>query len=77
MGVIRGKKDKKVSWSVKGDSTGIMYIISVVVSGELRGEALSADGTVKITLKEKLSPPGRSFNIFQGFFDFFQGLFRI
>ncbi|MCH7552282.1 hypothetical protein IIB49_02740, partial [Patescibacteria group bacterium] len=76
MGVILGKKEKKVSWSVRGDSTE-NYIISVVVSGELRGEPLSADGTAKITLKEKSLPPGRPFNIFQGFFDFFQGLFKI
>ncbi|MCP6726648.1 MAG: hypothetical protein KJI69_01230 [Patescibacteria group bacterium] len=74
MGVIRGKREKKVSWSVRGDSIGY-YIISVLVSGELRGEILSADGTAKITLKEKSSPPGRPFNIFQRFFDFFQGLF--
>jgi len=76
MGIIQGKKDKKVSWSVKGEDIGV-YIISVEVSGELRGEPLSADGTAKITLKEKSSPPGRPFNIFQGLFDFFQGLFKI
>ena len=76
MGVIVGEKEKKVSWSVKGDSTG-NYIILVEVSGELRGEPLSADGTAQITLKEKSLPPGRSFNIFQGFFDFLQGLFKI
>ncbi len=74
MGVIRGKREKKVSWSVRGESAK-NYIISVVVSGELRGETLNADGTANITLKEKSSPPGRSFNIFQRFFDFFQGLF--
>ena len=79
MGVIRGKKDKKVSWSVRGEGIEnvVNYIISVEVSGELRGEPLSADGTAKITLKEKSLPPGRPFNIFQGFFDFFQRLFKI
>ena len=75
MGVIRGTKDKKVFWSVKGENLET-YIISVVVSGELRGEVLSGDGTAKITLKEKSSPPGRPFNIFQRFLDFFQGLFN-
>jgi len=74
MGVIRGKREKKVSWSMRGENVGD-YIISVVVSGELRGEVLSSDGTSKITLKEKSSPPGRPLNIFQRFFDFFQRLF--
>ena len=79
MGVIRGKKDKKVSWSVRGEGIEnvVNYIILVVVSGELRGDIVSADGTTKITLIEKPSPPGRPFNIFQGLFDFFQGLFKI
>ena len=76
MGVIRGKKDKKVSWSVKGDSVG-EYIISVLVSGEIGGDIASADAAIRVTLKEKSSPPGRPFNIFQRFFDFFQGLFQI
>ena len=79
MGVIRGMKEKKVSWSVKGEGIEnvVNYIISVVVSGELRGDIVSADGTTTITLKKKSPPPGRPFNIFQGFFDFLQGLFRI
>ena len=76
MGVIRGKREKKVSWSMRGENVGD-YIISIVVSGELRGEVLSADGTAKITLKEKSSPPGRPLNIFQRFFNFFQGIFQI
>ena len=76
MGVIQGMKEKKVSWSMRGEDIGV-YVISVVVSGELRGEPLNADGTTKITLVEKSSPPGRPFNIFQGFFDFLQGLFKI
>ena len=61
---------------MKGDSAGL-YVISVEVSGELRGETLSADGNAQIELKEKSLRPGRSFNIFQGFFDFLQGLFKI
>jgi len=76
MRVIRGKKDKKVSWPVKGDSVGT-YIISVSVSGEVRGDIVSADAAIKITLKEKSRPPGQPFNLFQRFFDFFQGLFKI
>ena len=79
MGVIQGRKEKKVSWSMRGEGIEnvVNYFISVEVSGELRGEPLSADGTAKITLVEKSSPPGRPFNIFQEFFDFIQGLFKI
>ncbi|MCH7604789.1 hypothetical protein IID24_02275 [Patescibacteria group bacterium] len=76
MGVIRGRKEKKASWSVKGDSAGV-YIISVLVSGELRGDIVSADATAKITLKEKPSPPGSFLNVFQRFFEAFQRLFRL
>lgn len=76
MKVIHGKKDKKVSWPVKGDSVGT-YIILVAVSREVRGDIVSADAAIKITLKEKSRPPGQPLNIFQRFFDFFQGLFKI
>ena len=75
MGVIRGKKDKKVSWSVKGDSVG-EYIISVLVSGEIGGDIASADAAIRVTLKEKSSPPGRPCNIFQRFFETFQRWLR-
>jgi len=76
MGVIRGKKSKKASWSVKGDTVGD-YIISVLVSGELRGDIVSADGTAKVTLKEKSSGSGRPFSMFQIFFTTFQRLLRL
>lgn len=76
MGVIRGKKDKKVSWSVKGDSVGD-YIISVLVSGEVREDIVSADAATKVTLKEKASPPGPFLNVFQIFFTTFQRLLRL
>ena len=76
MGVIRGKKDKKVSWSIKGDNVGD-YIISVLVSGELGGNIVSADGSVKVTLKEKSSPPGRPFTIFQRLLNTFQRWLRL
>jgi len=36
IGIIPPKKEKKISWSVKGETIG-SYIISVSVSGELRG----------------------------------------
>ena len=69
--VIQAKTEKTVSWSVKGENTGD-YIISVVASGELRGDIVSADGTAKTTLKAKAVLQGRRFNALQLFLETFQ-----
>jgi len=72
IGVIPGKKEKKISWSVKGEEIG-NYGISVKVSGELQGKELSKEsGTIMVEIIEKTVPGGRArFNLFQRFFDFF------
>ena len=75
MGLIRGQKQKKVSWSVSGEELG-NYVISVVVSGELNGQIVNADDTTSITLIEKPLPPGRASKLLQNIFDFFRGLFQ-
>lgn len=71
-GVISAKKEKKVSWSVKGETIGD-YFISVKASGELRGELISAESsTIKVTVVEKISPGRLDFlrEIFERWFKF-------
>ena len=77
IGIISGKKEKKISWGVKGEEIGT-YIISVSASGELRGDIVKVEGNtiVKVTEKTPLGQ-GRPFNLFQRLFDFLQGLFQI
>ena len=71
IGVIPGKREKKVSWSVRGEAVG-NYFVSVKVSGELKGQVISAeDSTEVIKIKKETGPRGR----FQNFFDFFQERF--
>lgn len=53
IGVIRGRKGKKVSWSVKGEEIG-SYIITVSGRGELRGQTISVEGSTKVEIKESL-----------------------
>lgn len=77
IGVIPGKKEKTISWSVKGEEIG-NYFILVKVSGELQGKELSKESnTITVEIIEK-AVPGRKarFNLFQKFFEFFQGWFR-
>lgn len=69
IGVIPGKKEKKVSWQVKGEEVG-NYVISVLVSGKIEGQELNKEASAMVQVKEK-RPPGRS--LFQIIFDF---LFR-
>lgn len=67
IGVIPGKKEKKISWSVRGEKVG-NYFISVKASGELRGELISAESsTIKVSVVEKISP-GR-FDFLREFFE--------
>lgn len=44
IGAIPGKREKKVSWSAKGEATG-KYFVSVLISGELAGQAINAEDT--------------------------------
>jgi len=76
IGVIPGKKGKKISWSVKGEQIG-NYVISIKVSGELKETPISAEGSAMVKVVKK-SPPGggRGFDFFQRIFDFFQEWFR-
>lgn len=75
IGIIPPKKEKKISWPVKGEKEG-SYIIEVSVFGELRGDIVSAQGTTKIEVKERLSPQVRFFewirNVFQQWFNFIE-----
>lgn len=71
MGVIQGGRQKSVSWLAQGANIGV-YIISVSVSGELRGEIVSANGTANVTLKAGPLSAGRPRNAFQVFFETFQ-----
>lgn len=73
MGVIPGKREKKVSWSVKGGAIG-NYIISVLVSGELGGQVVNAEATDLVEIKESLRKTGPQ-DWLQNLFGFFQKLF--
>ena len=71
IGVIPGKKEKKISWSVKGERVG-NYIVSVSISGELNGSAVSAQGNTLVVVQEEFGPPQHPVNLFQRFFNIFQ-----
>ena len=73
IGVIPGKRERGVSWQVRGKEGG-SYIVSVKVSGELKGQIISAEDSALVEVKESVRKTGpRSW--FQGFFDFFSELF--
>lgn len=75
IGVIPGKREKKISWSVKGEKVKMEnYIISVKVSGELKGQIISAEDSTLIEVKESVKKTGPR-SRFQNFFDFFQERF--
>ena len=76
-GVIPGKKEKKISWTVKGEEIG-NFGISVKVFGELRGKELSKESsTIMVEIKEKAVPGKRAyFDLFQRFFSLFREWFR-
>src|SRR3989338_10174394 len=72
IGIIPGKKTKKISWSVKGERLGY-YFISVSASGELKGELISAESiAIKVSVVEKISPSQFEFlkEIFERWFRF-------
>lgn len=73
IGIIPGKKEKKISWAVKGIETG-NHIIIVSASGELKGDLISAEGNKMVKVIE-FSPPGKGQGWLQNLFGFFQGWF--
>jgi len=68
LGVIPGKREKKISWQVQGKKIG-NYVILVLVSGELKGDIVSAQGSTLVKIGEPL-PRGRGRGWFQNLFDF-------
>lgn len=77
IGVITGKKGKKFFWSAEGGLAG-NYIVSIVVSGEARGQSISVQDSTLITVTEQAPATNPPFgvNVFQIFFDFFQKWFK-
>ena len=73
VGVIPPKKEKKVSWSVKGEKEGY-YVISISVSGELQEQVFSAEDSIMVRVIKPL-PKGKTWELFQNLFDFFQEWF--
>ena len=70
IGIVLAGKEKKINWSVKGESTG-SYIIVVSVLGVVNNDIVTAEGGSKlVTIVEKVPPPDRLPNIFERFFDF-------
>ena len=58
IGVIMGKKEKKISWTVKGKEIG-NYFISVSASGELKGDLVSAEDSTMVKVIKPL-PRGKA-----------------
>ena len=80
IGIVRPGREKKVSWSVKGESIGEGYIIAVSISGTVLGDAVTAEGDSKLVkIVKKAPPPGQissiSSGIFERFFDFLSNWF--
>jgi len=76
IGAVRGGRQKKFSWSVKGESPG-NYIVIVSVSGTVSGDPVNVEeSTSVITVVKKTPPPRRSSNIFINLFNRLQKLFQ-
>ena len=74
IGVIQGKKSKKVSWTARGTEVG-NYVITTLVTGELKGNLISAESSAIIEIKESIEKP-RPRKWYQNIFDFFRGWFN-
>ena len=74
IGIIPGKKEKKISWQVRGEEIG-SYVISVSASGELKGYIVSGEGSTLVKVGEPL-PRGRGWGWLQNLFDLFRERFR-
>ena len=73
MGVIQGEKSKKISWTVKGTKEG-SYIVATSVTGELKGDSVSIEGSTMIEVEDFSKKP-RPQKWYQNIFDFFRGWF--
>ena len=70
MGVIRGGRDKKVFWQVRGEETG-SYVVSVKASGILGGTEISDEDSTLVNIIERGTPGRRSIlQILRDFFNF-------
>lgn len=74
VGVIPGKKEKKVSWSVRGELTG-SYIVIISGSGNIKGDEVSAQDSVEVNIEESLGGP-RPTTWFQDFINLFRKWIR-
>ena len=71
VGVVASGKEKKISWSVRGEKID-NYVILVQVSGTLEGSSLSDEGSVVVEIIEKVSPGKNRFLVLlQRIFSFF------
>ena len=74
-GALNGNSTKNISWQVKGTEVG-NFSISVSASGEVRSDAISAQGnTALVTVVERFPPPRPRLNAFARFLSFFSGWF--
>jgi len=74
IGVIQGKKSKKVSWTVKGVEEG-SYFVAASVAGELKGDFVSIEGSTEMISVEKFSEKPQSQKWYQNIFNFIRGWF--
>ncbi len=73
-GVIPGKKEKKVSWTVRGEQAG-SYIVVISGSGNLNGDEVFAQDSIKVNIEESLGGPGPT-TWFQDFINLFRKWIR-
>ena len=73
-GVIPGKKEKKVSWSVRGERVG-SYIVIISGSGNLKGDEVFDQDSIKVNIEESLGGL-RSTTWFQDFINLFRKWIR-
>ncbi len=72
LGVIRGKKEKIVSWQIRGEITG-NYFITVKAAGRLGVGEINSEDSIMVKIITGTSPRQNNFfEFFQRFFDFIQ-----
>lgn len=74
VGVIPGKKEKKVSWSIRGELAG-SYIVIISGSGNIKGDEVFAQDSIEVNIEESLGGP-RSTTWFQDFINLFRKWIR-
>ena len=72
MGVIPGKKSKRISWTVRGTEIG-EYVITVSASAELKEELIAAEDSTAVKIIKKKIPGWWQdrFNFLRRFFGLF------